>query len=324
MEEYKMNNYKSNKTMPLGFALLLMLLIALAGGVAFYLENRQKQELLAASEQALIDQQNHLNAVYGQIEANLASIRERESMISRGFSGPEKTDGMLPEDRIQHEIDYIKYLMAENDKLIAGLNDQIGKKDARIAGYERSVKDLQARVTKYQEQLDLLIAEKAVLMDNLDLMTLDRDRMATRLDEMGNEVAQKNSVLEEKNRQLLEQDKALHTAYYRIGPYKTLRDLEILEKEGGFLGINRVTALTDDPDAGLFTEIDTRQVTRIPIVAKRWEIVTTHDRSSYELEYVDNQAEWLNITDPEKFWSKSKYLVIVVRNEGYGDLTASR
>jgi hypothetical protein len=117
-------------------------------------------------------------------------------------------------------------------------------------------------------------------------MTPERDRMASRLDEMGNEVTQKNSILKEKNRQLLEQDKALHTAYYRIGPYKTLRDLEILEKVGGFLGINQVTALTDDPDAGLFTEIDTRQLTRIPIVAKRWKIV--------------------------------------VRNEGYGDLTASR
>jgi hypothetical protein len=70
--------------------------------------------------------------------------------------------------------------------------------------------------------------------------------------------------------------------------------------------------------------IDTREVTRIPIAAKRWEIITNQDPSSYDLELTDNRTEWLVITDPDKFWSKSKYLVIVVREEGSNELASSR
>ncbi len=322
MEDKIMQSNKKYKTMSLSLAVTLMAVIAIAGAVAFYIQLNNKKELLAASQQAMMDQQNHVLAVYDQIETNLASIREHEGMIAEGFANPENGSNLLPEERIQNEIDYIKNLIDENNKLIASLNDQIDSKNSRIAGYERTVKDLQTRVTQYQEQLNQLVAEKEALQQDLDNTILDRNNLAEKVDVLGNEVAMKNSILDEKNRQMIETENTLHTAYYRVGTAKTLKELEIIQKEGGFLGINRVKSLTENPDAELFTKIDTRQVTRIPIDAKRWEIVTDQDPSSYEMEFENNNAEWLVITNPEKFWSKSKYLVIVVRDENDDELAS--
>jgi len=272
----------------------------------------------------MMDQKNHTMAVYDQIEANLAEIREHEGMITQDLTGEENGSQLLPEERIQNEINYIKQLLDENNRLIVSLNEQIDKKDSRIAGYERQVKELQGRMTKYQEQLDQLAAEKEALKQDLDITTTDRNNLAKQVDQMGNEIVQKNGLIDEKDQQLLEKEKALHTAYYRIDDYKTLRDLEIVEKEGGFLGMNTVKTMVNDPNSKLFSEIDTREVTRFPIAAKRWEIITDQDPSSYELEYTDNRADWLVVTDPDKFWSKTKYLVIVVRDEVSVELASSR
>ena len=319
-----MKTLNEKKTMPLALALALILTIAVAGIVAFYLQYEQKNKMVAAVEQSMLEQQKYTMAVYDQIESNLASIREHEGVITQDLSGTENNSQLLPEERIQNEINYIKQLIDENNRLIANLNDQVAQKNTRLASYERQVKELQGRMTKYQEQLDQLVAEKEALKKDLDLTTTDRNNLARQVDQLGTEIVQKNSVIDEQSQLLTDQDKALHTAYYRIGDYKTLRDLNIVEKEGGFLGINRVKTLAEDPDADLFSKIDTREVTRIPIQAKRWEIVTDQDPSTYELEFSDNEAEWLVIKDPDKFWSKSKYLVIVVRDEVSSELASSR
>jgi hypothetical protein len=51
----------------------------------------------------------------------------------------------------------------------------------------------------------------------------------------------------------------------------------------------------------------------VPLFAKKAKLVTTHPNESYNL--VKNQegvVEKIDITDPEKFWSASKYLVIII------------
>lgn len=316
------NEFNRRMSLPLG--IFLIVLVAVAGSVAFYMEYNLKEKLLAEKEQVMIDQQNHVLATYDQIEANLASIREHESMISQDLSGPENTQDMAPEVRIQNEINYIRNLIDENNKLIADLNGKISEKDARIGGYQKSVKDLQARVATYQQQLDQLVAEKEALKKDLDNTTADRDNLATQVQQLGSEVENKNSELDARNQEIRDKELAMHTAYYKIGTYKTLRDQQILEKEGGVLGINGVYTLTSDPNEDLFQKIDTREVTRIPIDARRFEIVTDQAPASYKLDQSDNVTEWLDITNPDMFWSKSKYLVIVVRDNNYDQIASSR
>jgi len=312
-----MFNRMLNKTMSLPLALVLMALIAMAGIISFTMERNNKNHLLAEKELMMLDNQDKVMAVYDRIEKNLASIREKEMMISQDFAGPEYNSDLAPEDRIQNEINFIKDLIDENNKLIASLNDQIDAKDTRIAEFRKTVKDYQSRVVQYQQQLDQLIAEKAGLQEDLDHTTQVKNQLATRVSLLDSTVTTKNGVIADQQQQLTEHQLALHTAYYRVDTYKKLRDESILEKEGGVLGINRVKSLSDQVDDRLFVKIDTRQVTRIPVAAKHWEIVTGQDPTSYEIEYDSNKdAEWINIKNPEKFWSKSKYLVVVVRDNG--------
>lgn len=319
-----MDNNRKKRSIPVGLAIILIVLVAMLGGLAFYLQYDNNKKLEATAEQLMTDQQNQVQAIFNQIEANLASIREHESMIQNDFSGPEQSGNLTSEERIQNEINFIEHLIEQNNNLIASLNNKLDEKNAHLEGYKQTVKALETRVSEYQGQLDKLVAEKEVLIEDLDKTVVERDDLAVQVNVLGEDVEQKSSIIEQQNQQLMEKDKAFHTAYFTLGTYKTLRDSSVLQREGGFLGINRVTTLAEAPDNSQFEKIDTRLTTRIPIYAKRFDIVNQRDPSSYEVEYANDRAEWLTITDPEKFWKQSRYLVIVVRDNEIEELAESR
>ena len=319
-----MRAFKSKTTIPLAAAIIILLVIVIAAGALVYIQYDSKMKYIAATEQSTAAKESYVMSVFDRIEANLATIREKEAMISKDFNTPDNYGDLGPEERIQHEIDYIEYLLEENNRMIASLNQDVKDKDARLNEYSNTVIDLKARINEYQVNVDKLLAEKAALQTYLDETTADRRMLKEQVDTLNNEIARTSQDLSDQIRMTIERENELNKAFYAIGVYKDLRDKEILQKEGGFLGINRVTTLTESPDPELFHEIDIRDVKQIPIYAKHWEIVTGQDPDSYELSYDNNQVNWINITNPEKFWNKTKYLVIVIRDKDSDELALTR
>jgi len=319
-----MNTLRNNRTIPVSIALAIIAVIVIAAALVITLQNNQKKKYISAMEQYNAAQEQQVNTVFERIESNLAKIREKENLIRQGFTNDENMNNMSAEERIQHEIEFIDYLIDENNRLIADLNQQIDDKDSKLKHFEGAVRDLRSKIDKYQKDVAGLITEKEALQANLSETTRDRDKLAAYVDTLINEVVTKSFEIDDQKKLVTEKENDLNRAYYAVGTYKELRDKNILQKEGGFLGINRVTTLTGNPAEELFHEIDIREVTKIPVFSKRWEIVTGQDPSSYELSYEADQAEWLNIKDPGKFWKKTNYLVIVVRDKDDSELVLSR
>jgi chromosome segregation ATPase len=305
-------------------ALVMVSLIAVAGFVVAYVQYDQKQNYMAQATEALNSQEKRVMESYDRIESNLAKITQYEEMIKGNVTDAESNSSLSPEERIQNEISMIEQLISENNQIIADLNSQIKEKDTRLASYSKTVKDLQARVAEYKTNVEILVAEKVAIQKNLDETTIAKHNLEGEVVNLGTEVAQKSNVIEEQNAQLLEKERNLHTAYYTVGTYKSLHEQNIVEKEGGFLGINREKNLSNGLDNEKFEEIDTRNVTEIPVDAKRCEIITDQDPSTYSLVYADDKVSKIKITNPAKFWGKSKYLVVVVRESNFDETADSR
>jgi len=320
MENQKMDK----KKVAWSVALVMVSLIAVAGFFVAYAQYDQKQNYMAQATEALNAQEKRVMESYDRIESNLAKIGQYENMIQKNMVDAESNSSLGPEERIQNEISMIEQLINENNLLIANLNNQIDEKDSRLANYAKSVKDLNARVVEYKEVVDVLVAEKEALQKNLDETTLARNNLEVEVNNLGNEVSQKTTVIEDQNQLLLEKERDLHTAYFTVGTYKTLRDRNIVEKDGGFLGINREKNLSNGLDREKFQEIDTREVTEIPVDAKHCEIITDQDPSTYSLVYENDKVSSIKITDPARFWGKTKYLVVVVRENNSDELAESR
>ena len=317
-QSWKRNNLTRN------IILVVVSLIAAAGIIVAYVQYDQKNAYIEKTTAENVSREKRIMESYDRIESNLAKINQHESMIQQDMAGAENTSNLAPEERIQYEIDMIEQLISENNRIIAALHDQINEKDTRLASYERTVKDLKARVTEYHAMVDALVADKEALQKNLDETILVRDNLQVEVSNLNSDVAHKTGLIADQKQMLLEKERDLHTAYYAVGTYKSLRDRNIVDKEGGFLGINQVKILTNDLENEKFKEIDTREVTVIPVDAKKCEIVTDQDPSSYTILYSNDKVNSIKIIDAEKFWKKSKYLVIVVRESNYDEVAASR
>lgn len=100
------------------------------------------------------------------------------------------------------------------------------------------------------------------------------------------------------------QDKQLNTAWYVFGTKKELKEQNIL--------VNG-KVLQGNFNKNYFTKVDIRSLKAIKLYSKSAKLLTMHPSSSYKLER-DAQGQYvLNITNPQLFWSTSKYLVVQVK-----------
>jgi len=106
------------------------------------------------------------------------------------------------------------------------------------------------------------------------------------------------------------QDRALNTAWFVFGTSSELKDQKIVTKK--FLQKKKVLE-DQDFNKDYFTQIDIRTDKEIKLYSKDAKLLTSHPEGSYELKKDDKGQLTLVITNPNKFWSVSRYLVIEVK-----------
>ena len=109
----------------------------------------------------------------------------------------------------------------------------------------------------------------------------------------------------QKTQTISNQDKQLNTAWFVFGTKKELKEQHILQKGDKVLQSNF--------NKSYFTKIDIRVDKEIKLYSKSAKILTMHPSSSYTLQQDANKQYVLRITNPDIFWSTSKYLVILVK-----------
>ena len=100
------------------------------------------------------------------------------------------------------------------------------------------------------------------------------------------------------------QDKQLNTGWYVFGTKSELKGQRILDGDRVLQGAF---------NKSYFTKIDIRITKEIKLYSKSARLLTAHPSSSYSLSADTNGQYVLRITDPQTFWSTSKYLVIQVK-----------
>ncbi len=238
---------------------------------------------LSEKEEALQD----FIASFNEIQENLNAIKEKEKIVS---NISKVGDVKNKEDQIKEDIQAIYDLMAKNKNRIGALSEKLKKSSLRIEGMQKMIENLQNALN----QKDGEISE---LKTQIEGLNIDISSLKANVEETEKVVAEKTEVIQ--------------TAYYAFGTSKELRDKNIITKEGGFIGLGKSTKVKDDFNKDYFTKINITNTNVINIGAKKAKIITNHPSSSYKL-VGDKTVEKLEITNPEEFWSASKYLVIVI------------
>lgn len=247
---------------------------------------------------AVIDEReaavNDFMESFNDVERNLDSVARKQRIITMNSNKPElKADQKA---RINEEIKAINELMEANTKKLKDLNRRLSNSDKQNAQLQKTVETLTSQLKQKYIELEEL---------NLRLNTLNTQvaQLQTTIDTLSIQNASQMQTIAEKNTEL-------RTAYYIVGRTKDLEKANLIDKKGGLLGIGRTAKLSNDFDNSSFTKIDYTQTMSIPVNSKEMKIITSHPEGSYSLDKTDKLINAIVISNPEKFWSVSKYLVV--------------
>ena len=288
--------------------LIIMLAAVMALTVTSCDTKKEKQEQ-ANTADATIDSlkrviaqtQNESNDLMGtieQIQEGFRQINEAEGRISSENNQGEGSDRQA----ILENMAFIQSRMQQNRELIANLREQLrtsNRNNAQMKGtLEEMVANFEKQLNDKSRQIDSLRNE----LQQRDVRITEQDRQISALNE---NVTNLSSANEQKTQAMAAQEQELNTAYYVFGTKKELREQNILKRND--------VLKSDDFNKDYFTKIDIRVTKVIKLYSKKAELKTSHPAGSYTLDK-DAQGQYtLRITNPQSFWSVSRYLVIVVR-----------
>lgn len=236
------------------------------------------------------------------IQSNLDSIKELEGIItSRAISGEQTTNA---EDAIVDDM----VLIYENMKKTRSQIEKLEKQLSQSSIASEKLKSMLAGLKKDLQKKDEEIAQ---LKEALTQSNIYIDQLMSSVDRLAIENERRIQVIQEKNQALQAKEEELQKGFWTIGTTKELREKNVIDKEGAFLGLGGVKVLSEDLNFADLTEINIQEVKEISIGAKKAELVSPHPKDSYEFVEEGKTVTKLTISNPTDFWKNSKVLVIV-------------
>ena len=235
---------------------------------------------------------NDIMSTFNQIEEGLREIGQAEGRISVARDG----EGANRTQRIAENMQFIRQTMQQNRELIDKLRTQLRESSINGEQLKKTIESLALQLEEKDKELQQLRAE----LDAKDIHIMDLDEKIANLN---TNVSNLSSESGKKSETISAQDKQLHTAWFVFGTKKELKDQQIL-KNGKVLQGNF--------NKEYFTKVDIRVDKEIKLYSRSAKMLTSHPSSSYTLQRDANKQYVLRITDPQLFWSTSKYLVILV------------
>ncbi len=236
---------------------------------------------------------NDMLSTLNDIQEGFQAINEAEGRVSISKSG----EGGSRSQQLKDNVAFIAQRMAENRELIEKLKKQVASGSYKSSQLQKTIENLTKQLEEKETELTKLRAE----LDAKDIHIAELDETVNNLNTNVTNLAAEG---QQKSEVISNQDKQLNTAWYVFGTKKELKEQHIIE-DG--------EVLTASFNKNYFTKIDIREDTEIKLYSTSAKLLTAHPASSYNLTRDANKQYVLRITDPQIFWSTSKYLVIQVK-----------
>jgi len=237
-----------------------------------------------------------------EIQSNLDSIKTIQKIVSVQ-TAPGTELKAEAKKRIVEDIAQINNLLQKNKEMMNSLQGKLRNSNLKIVELEKMIEllnkqvgDKDAEVAALKQQLEKLNVDVAGLNQKIETITKESEQA----------IKEKNEVIDTKTTEL-------NTAFYGFGTKKELEAKNVIEKEGGVLGMGKTLKLKKDFNRDFFMKVDIREFNQLPLNTKKAKLVTYHPDGSYHMVMTAKKTvESIVIDKPEEFWKASKYMLIVV------------
>ena len=230
-----------------------------------------------------------------EVQAGIRRIAEAEGRVTVADGSQESASSRAI---IRDNMDYICEAMQQNRDLVAQLREKLNASRFKADKLKNLVDGLQTQVETQNQRIQELQAS-LVEKDSTILSQVSR------IDSLSQSISNLTELAEEQAGTMARQEKEINSAWFVYGTKAELKEQGIL-RDGEVLKDN-------DFNKDYFTEIDLRHVKDIKTYSKSARLLTTHPDGSYMLTKDGNGYYELHISNPSRFWSVSKYLVMQVK-----------
>lgn len=236
---------------------------------------------------------NDMMATLNDIQEGFREIDAAENKVNLAKDG----EGTDKRQMMRENIKFISSRMEQNRVLIKKLRDQLRTSGFKGEEMKRTIENMLAQLDDKDQQMQQLRAE----LDAKDIHIAELDET---INNLNSNVSDLTSETEEKRQTISSQDQQLNTAWFVFGTKKELKEQRIVDGD---------KVLQSSFNNNYFTKIDIRVTKDIKLYSKSVKLLTSHPAGTYTLQRDVNQQFELRITNPQAFWSVSKYLVILVK-----------
>lgn len=260
-----------------------------APGLASVQQTDSLNDVIAQKDSEINEMMGTLN----DIEEGFRLINEAENRVALLKNG----EGTSKKQNLKENIQFIAERMKQNRELIAKFQKQLESSTLKGGQLKKTIDNLTAQLEAKDKQL-------LALREELDKKDIHISELDETIGNLNTNVSNLSADNQQKAETINAQDKQLNTAWYVFGTKKELKGQHILE--GG-------KVMNGNFNKNYFTKVDIRNTTEIKLYSKSAKLLTAHPASSYSLTHDASKQYVLRITNPQIFWSTSKYLVVLVK-----------
>lgn len=260
-----------------------------APGLASVQQTDSLNDVIAQKDSEINEMMGTLN----DIEEGFRLINEAENRVALLKNG----EGTSKKQNLKENIQFIAERMKQNRELIAKLQKQLESSTLKGGQLKKTIDNLTAQLEEKDKQL-------LALREELDKKDIHISELDETIGNLNTNVSNLSADNQQKAETINAQDKQLNTAWYVFGTKKELKGQHILE--GG-------KVMNGNFNKNYFTKVDIRNTTEIKLYSKSAKLLTAHPAHSYSLTHDASKQYVLRITNPQIFWSTSKYLVVLVK-----------
>jgi len=266
-----------------------------------------KQKNDNAKDLAMQQQRDSLNRIIAQKDDEINDMMSTMNDVVEGFRAINEAEervtiarsdeGASSAERIRENMRFIQQTMQQNRELINKLRNQLRQSSVNGDQLRRTIDNLTRQMDEKNAQIKQLQAD-------LEVKDIQIGELNEQVADLSSNVSNLKEETTQKSQTISSQDKQLNTAWFAYGTKKELREQNIYD-DGKVLQSNF--------NREYFTKIDIRIDKEIRLYSRSAKVLTSHPTSAYTLTQDANKQYILRISNPQLFWSTSKYLVIMVK-----------
>ncbi len=277
--------------------------------------------LLAGCQQKVKDENVALKAKVDSLQSVNAELRSGSQQLDTSVKSYEESlaeiDEILAEIASdQKEVSALKSELKDDKSTAKSIKDRIANIQEMMQNSRQKILTLDRNLNALRKQSgakseEILALDQKLKETSQALVNKEEELMEIRVS-LEQQLADMGEALDEQISIAADLKTTLNRVYYYVGESKELQDKEIINKEGGFIGLGKVKMVNANAPTQLFNKASKENLSAIELNNREAKLISSHPEGSYEF-VGEDKFERLKIINKDDFWKDSNYLVIEVK-----------